>query len=198
MSNNRPFKNANSKKSFHNNRDHLEFIKDKAEYSIGDADMRKMLGDNIVIFSYPQLENVNDIDEIFDDEGRSVMLLLTTDQYTGHWLCMIKKDDDIHYFDPYGNMVDEDKKWMTWDKLEELGQEKPLLINLLKKSNKRVYYNTYPFQADRKDINTCGRHIAVRLLYKNLDLDDYFDMIQKSNLTPDHFVTEITYKILKK
>jgi len=170
------------------------------EYPLGDDDIRKILGNNINIIAYPELDNYNDVDEIFDDQNRVIILFLTTDKNTGHWLCLHKdKQDNIFYFDPYGEGIDKNKKWLTRSKLEELNQDKISLLRLLKNTaNNGVYYNTYDFQDDRKGINTCGRHCCVRLLYKDLDLDDYYDMIKKSNLTPDQFVSKITFNIIKK
>jgi hypothetical protein len=172
---------------------------DKLEkYPLSDSDLKDILGDNIKIIIYPNLNDVYDIEEIFDDMGRCMVLFLTEDQYTGHWLCLHKEGDDIYYFDPYGEKIDADRKWLGKSKLQELHEEKPLLKDLLLRSGKKIYYNSYPFQEDREDINTCGRHCSTRLLYKHLDLDDYYDMIRKSNLNPDQFVSNITYKILNK
>lgn len=168
------------------------------EYPLGDSDIRKILGDEIKIISYPQLENYNNIDDIFDSQGRCILLFLTIDETTGHWLCMHKEGDSIHYFDPYGRGVDKDKQWLSKNKLRELNQDKPLLMNLLRASGKKVFYNTYEFQEDRKGINTCGRHCTVRLLYKDLDLYKYYKLIKNSKKTPDEFVSEITFDIIKK
>lgn len=170
------------------------------EYPLGDDDIKKILGNNINIIAYPELENYNDVDEIFDNENRVIILFLTTDKNTGHWLCLHKdNDDNIHYFDPYGEGIDKDKKWLSKTKLEELNEDKISLLNLLKNTaNNGVYYNSYDFQNDREGINTCGRHCCVRLLYKDLDLNDYYNMIKDSNLTPDEFVSNITFNIIKK
>jgi hypothetical protein len=168
------------------------------EYPLGDSDLREILGNNINIMSYPDLEKYNNIEDIFDDEGRCIILFLTIDETTGHWLCMHHDEEGIHYFDPYGKGVDKTKQWLSKNKLRELNEDKPLLMNLLKKSGKKVFYNSYDFQEDRKGINTCGRHCAVRLLYKDLDLNHYYNFIKKSKLYPDEFVALITFNIIKK
>lgn len=172
--------------------------KEVKSYPLGDDDLKNILGSNINILSYPDLENYEHIDDIFDDEGRCIILFLTENEFTGHWLCLHKDEDGIHYFDPYGKSVDATKKWLSRTKLEQLNQDNPLLINLLKGSGEPVYYNSFDFQDDRKDINTCGRHCAVRLLFKDLSLDEYLQMIEESKLKPDSFVSNITYKIIKK
>ena len=179
-----------------------EFINKLREYALGDDDMEKILGKDLFIFVYPYLDDVKHIDEVFDEQGRSLMLFLTEDINTGHWICMIKKGDEINYFDPYGNKPDEDLKWLDDRKRDELDQETPKLTKLLKESGYKVFYNTYPFQKDGDNINTCGRWCALRLLYKDKTLKQFYDMIRKYmkeyKLNGDEVVSILTYRILGK
>jgi hypothetical protein len=172
------------------------------EYSLSDTDIRKILGNDIKIIPYNDLNEINNINELFDSKGRSMILFLTENEHTGHWICMIKRGNKIDFFDPYGIKVDNERNWLTKDKLEELGQDKPLLLNLLKGSGYGVYYNTYRFQKKENEytnnIATCGRHCCARLLFKDIPLNDYAKKIKQSKLTPDEFVSNITFKILKK
>jgi hypothetical protein len=172
-------------------------LKQVEEYALSDEDIEKILGKTF-IFSYPYLDDVNSIDDVFDSKGRSIMLFLTENENTGHWCCMIKKNNEIHYFDPYGVKPEGEKKWLSKEKLEELDQEKPVLTKLFRKSGCAIFFNDYCFQKEQKGINSCGRHCATRLLYKDLSLEEYYDMIKESGLTPDEFVSKITFQILKK
>ena len=176
----------------------METLTEIKETPLSNEDINIMLN-GTKIFKYPDLEDMNSIDEIFDDQGRAVMLFLTKDENTGHWISLHKKENIIYYFDPYGYDVDEEKEFIPDYKLEELNQEQPFLMDLFKKSKYKVYSNQYEFQnRNAKNVNTCGRHCVVRLIYKNLDLDDYFDMIKSSGYTPDNFVSKLTYKIIQK
>jgi hypothetical protein len=172
-------------------------IKEIKEYALGDDDIETILGKTF-IFSYPYLDDVNHIDDVFDKNGRSIMLFLTEDENTGHWISMHKNKEGIHYFDPYGIAPEGEKKWLTNQELEKLDQAHPRLIQLFRESKYPIYYNNYEFQVDKKGINTCGRHCVVRLLFKNLSLEQYKKLIDKSGLSPDDFVIKITYDILKK
>jgi len=173
-------------------------IKELEAYALGDDDLRNILGSDISIIPYANLNDVNNIDEIFDNKGRAIILFATSEPNVGHWLCLHKNGDEIEYFDPYGNCIDCNRKWLTKSKLIELHEDKPVLMKLLKASGKNVYYNSYAFQEDGNNINTCGKHCAVRLLFKNLNLDEYLDMIKKSNLSPDVFVSKYIFNIIKK
>ena len=166
-------------------------------YSLSDLDIKKICG-NTNIIPYPKLANYENIDDIFDDKGRCILLFLTVDDHTGHWIAMTKKGNRIDYFDPYGTCPDCDKEWLTKEKLVGLGEDRPLLLDLFKKSGCKVYYNIYPFQKDRAGINDCGRWCAVRLLYYKKSLKQFYDMVKKSGLDNDEFISKLSFQILKK
>jgi hypothetical protein len=174
-----------------------EEVNEAKEYPLGDDDIEKLLGKTF-IFSYPYLDDVAHIDDVFDKKGRSIMLFLTQDENTGHWICMHKNKEGIHYFDPYGIPPEGNKVWLNKEQLEELDQLHPRLIQLFRESGYPIFYNNHEFQIDKKGINTCGRHCVSRLYFKDLSLEQYKDMIDKSGLTPDDFVIKLTYDILKK
>ena len=167
------------------------------EYPLSDADIRKLLP-GLKIISYPDLNDVQRIEEVFDDEGRCLILYLTEDEYTGHWVCMIRKGRTIEYFDPYGGIrPDGERKWLSKSKLLELDQYHPRLTELLRQSGAKVNTNPYHFQKTRTDIATCGRHCCCRMAHKHMSLASYKRMIDDSGLSPDDFVSAWTYRVLK-
>jgi len=168
------------------------------DYPLSDGDLRKILGDDISIITYPELNKINDINQIFDKKGRCILLFLTSSPTAGHWCCLLNKKKGIEFFDPYGEAPEEQKDGADPALLDQLGQRQPLLVKLLRKSGKPVFYNTYPFQKDNKSINTCGRHCVVRLLYAPYSLDKYKRIIDSSRLSPDDFVSGITFDKLRK
>jgi len=167
-------------------------------YPLGDDDINKILEPDTHIFTYPYLKQVKDIDEIFDPYGRAMMLYLTENANTGHWVCLIRRPDEIEFFDPYGEPVDKQLTWVGKGKRMELEQERPLLSKLLREKGLPVVYNKTKFQAKDDDVATCGRHCVIRLLFKDLPLPKYAEMIKKSGMTPDEFVTRKTYDLLGK
>lgn len=172
-------------------------IKELQEYSLSDTDLQKICGKTNII-RYPDLKNYNNIDEILDDKGRAILLFLTIDDHTGHWIGILKQKDGIHYFDPYGTLPEGEKKWITKNKLIELDEEEPYLTELLQKSGYDVYANIYDFQEDKAGINDCGRWVATRLKYYKKSLKDFYKMVKKSNIDEDDYITKLTYNIIKK
>lgn len=172
------------------------------QYALSDEDLETILGKHIFICVYPYLNEVKHIDNVFDYEGRCMLLFNTIDENAGHWCCMIKKKDTIHFFDSYGLKPDEPMKWLSEEKRDELDMETRRLTQLLKQSGYKVYYNTYEFQRD-KNSTTCGRWTACRLLYKDYTLDQFYKMIhhykKKYKLESiEDVVIYLTYEIIKK
>jgi len=168
------------------------------KYPLSDKDIRDLLGNNIKIITYPMLKNYSSIDQCFDNEGRCILLFLTSSPTSGHWCCMLRKKNEIEFFDPYGIKPEGQKDYIDKSMLEKLGETKPDLMKLLVGSDLPVVYNTFPFQNDSADVSTCGRHCIVRCMYAPYSLGKYKTIIKSSGLNPDNFVTGLTYRKLGK
>lgn len=173
-------------------------VKKALTYPLSDSDIKAILGSDTSILTYPDLENVETIDQIFDRYGRCVMLFPTMSANEGHWCAMLKKGREIEFFDPYGEAPEDQKDGMSRSKQEQLDMDQPYLTDLFRKSGYRIYYNTYPFQKGSPNIATCGRHCVVRLLYAPYDLDQYKKAVDKSKMSPDEFVLGVTADKLRK
>jgi len=173
-------------------------VEEVKEYSLSDSDIRKILGDDIKIITYPMLGTMNSIDEAFDSKGRSVMLVPNVSPTMGHWVAMLNRPDSIEFFDPYGDAPEEQKGGLSSSKLRALDIDQPFLTKLLRESGKPVFYNTKAFQSSNRNVATCGRHAVARLAYAPYTIDKYDDCIRKSGLTPDNFVAGLTFNALKK
>ena len=167
-------------------------------YSLSESDMRKVIP-TLKIISYKDLLNAKSIDDVLDEKGRLMLLYLTENETTGHWVCLLKlRDSDIlEYFDPYGNYKpDGEKKWLSKAKLREFGQDTNHLTKLLEASPYTIKSNAVPFQKDVRDNNTCGRHCLCRLYFKHLSLPEYANMIEETGIPPDDFVSGFTYNLI--
>ena len=169
------------------------------EYSLTNDDIQRILDPDTNIITYPQFHSMNDIDECFDSLGRCIFLFLTTSPTSGHWICMFKRTNNtIEYFDSYGEKPEAQRSWLTKDQLEGLGQSERSLWNLLKKSGYKVFYNTFPYQKNRDDINTCGRWCVARLVCKDMSNLQFFNLVKSSGQAPDDWVASFTHDILGK
>jgi len=169
-----------------------------AKYPLSDSDIEDIVGYKVPLLPYPELGNYESLDTVFGTKDACILLFPNVSPTIGHWCCMLRKPNGYEFFDSFGEPPEAQKDGMTHSRLESLDIDAPYLTNLFRASGKPVYYNTYPFQKDRADIATCGRHCAVRILYAPYDLDTYKAIIDKSGLSPDEFVIGVTYDKIKK
>jgi hypothetical protein len=173
-------------------------LNDVKEYALSNDDIQRILEPDTKIFAYPKFAEMKHIDEAFDPLGRCIFLFLTKSPTSGHWLTMFKRDGHIEYFDSYGEKPEEQREWITQEMLDELGEGQPYLMDLLKRSRVKVYYNTYAYQKDKDDINTCGRWAVARLMCMDMSNLQFYNLVKGSGKTPDDWVSLFTYEILGK
>jgi hypothetical protein len=166
------------------------------QYALTDSDLRKLIGP-VRILTYPELEKET-YETLFTQQPYVVILFLTEDKKTGHWICVLQHDGGAlcEVFDSFGLVVDGNRKWLSGGQLRDLDQTLPNLHNVFKGFPGKLVYNDTKLQQDSK--NTCGRHIASRILHKHLSIKDYITLIRQSGYSPDTFVTLYTYRIIHK
>jgi hypothetical protein len=173
-------------------------------YALSETDMRKVIP-SLDIKSYTDILDADTIDDVLDEKGRLMLLYLTENESTGHWVCLLKLRDSniLEYFDPYGGYKpDGEKKWLSVAKQREFGQDTDKLTKLLKNSPYTIKSNAVPFQKSEPNNNTCGRHCLVRLYMKHLSLPEYADLVEKTceenGISPDDFVSGFSYNLIGK
>jgi len=178
--------------------------KDIQAYPLTDTDMRTVIP-TLKILAYPELLRATSIDEVLDEKGRLMLLYLTENEHTGHWVCLLKLrgTNIVEYFDPYGGFKpDGEARWLDTKSLEQFGQATKHLSHLLNTSPYDIKSNAVPFQSEERNMNTCGRHCLCRLYLKHLTLPEYARMVQKAckdgDMTPDDFVSGFTYYLIGK
>ncbi len=168
--------------------------------SLSNKEIAKLLNNKCKIVTYPELSKVHSIDELFNPYGCFILLYLTKDNY-GHWCAVIKHDDKIEFFDPYGGNSEPDTELKVIPEhfRQRSGQDYPHLTALLYESGYPIEYNHIKFQKHDKGTNTCGRHCAIRCSLKHMDLNHYHqymnDLSKEFNLDADALATLLTMYI---
>ena len=172
------------------------FLKKLEMYSLSNADLQKLVGP-VKIITYPELEKET-LDTLFAQQPYVIILFLTEDENNGHWQCLLKRQGgkQLEVFDSFGIRVDGNRAWLSQDEKEALDQTLPNIHNLVRGFPGELVYNNVKLQDDSR--NTCGRHIASRILHNHLSIQDYIKLIERSGIKPDEFVTLLTYRILHK
>lgn len=169
--------------------------------ALSNYEIDQILNGKTKILTYNILPHIGNIKELLEPYKNFILLYMTEPNY-GHWVCILKHPDRIEFFDPYGGKNIPDKELdVIKDHVKEItNQDFPYLSKLIYESGLPIEYNNYQFQQYNKDIKTCGRHCIVRVIFKNLLLDDYHKLMtllkNKYNLTYDQIVTLITSNML--
>lgn len=138
--------------------------------------------------------------DITDDNGAAVILFVqeeTPDEIMGHWLGVAPQGaTGTLMFDPYGGTKADpwyrNSKEFTAQELDELDQEGPVLAAIIRDAGRTPLFNRIAYQADRKDINTCGRHCVVRIWNAHLSNEEYNHALYSHGENADTTVTRLT------
>lgn len=162
-------------------------------YSLSNFDIYELLDEKCRIMSYDDLVKFKTLDEALGIYDAFVLLYLTDVNY-GHWTLCFKYDDGktIEFFDSYNYFPDDEFKFVPIDIQKEKKEDYPYLCKLLYESPYKIVYNNYKLQEHKNGVNTCGRHVVSRLIYRDINIDQYVNMIKNSGYTPDEFVIKIT------
>ena len=166
------------------------------DYALSGEDVQRLIG-KIRFVKYPDLDQET-LTSLFTPRKQVVILFLTEDINTGHWICALEHDNKvIEIFDSYGLHPDGHRSKIPADRLIKFDQQAPQFMDLFKTDpSYTLVYNTKRLQ--KEGTATCGRHIAVRIMHSHMNLQSYLELVEQSGMDPDKYVTLITYNKIKK
>lgn len=110
------------------------------------------------------------------DENCAFILLYRAEENFGHYCALINHDDEtLEFFDPYNHQPDRELAW-TKDKNQELGQDMPLLSEIMRQwanDGGKLEYNEMGFQKDVEYDQSCGYNVGIRVLFRDIPLTEY-------------------------
>lgn len=171
------------------------------EKQIFDSEDVYLSGKNVIdicrgqthIVQYHELYKYDSIEKLLEQHG-TVTILYEITSGSGHWVCMYYDNDyTLNFFDSYaigGGVPDADLKYAEYN----LNEGRPYLTLLLEKYNKKIIINNVRLQAFKKDINTCGRWVGIRLLTrKKYTMKQFQDMFSTFKNHGDFYVSALTW-----
>ena len=167
------------------------------KYSLNGEEIGYLNPDANIIL-YTQLNTLNDIDEIFKNSDKVIILYLLQSKRSGHWVTIFKnrKKKIIEFFSSYGVPPDAELDLLTKEQRKELNQKTNKLKQLCDKYRGIVFYNNICYQ--KPNTTTCGCWVTHRLLLSHLDDYEYLNFFIKNDIkNADLFVAEYCYKRLK-
>lgn len=142
------------------------------------TEIKEVVG-NIPVFTYSQIKSMHNWQQLFPF-GDITLVLYETSPDIGHWIGLIKKGNYLEFFDPYGYGIDEEFKFID----KNMRPNFPYLLKLLNEFPGDLYFNHFKLQKMSPNIKTCGQHVAMRMLAKDMDMYKYkhlLDTIQKKS-----------------
>lgn len=174
---------------------------------ISDSDLVRYLGNDVnnKVVKYADLSNYKTINELLPKLNDYRIILIESQENSGHWVCLLKyKIDDkpiIEYFNSYGMKMGTDLNFISAIMNRLLGQGKNDLDNLLDtaKDDVEIIYNKKRFQSNNQKVNTCGRWVLLRIImfkHYGMNLYEFIKFIdelkQKYNMETDIVVASLT------
>lgn len=179
-------------------------LKKYQDIALSNSQVLKLVDNKCNIVLYPELINYNSIDELLHPYGACIILYVAKFEPHpyGHWCLIFKqKDDLLEFFNPYGGWPDDPLKHIPFYTRQISNQNFPLLSYLMYISPYDLSYNEHKFQKHGRNIKTCGRWCAFRLLCRNYNLEQFYLLIKELknllNLNGDEVVTLLTMYINK-
>lgn len=175
-------------------------IRKVIQRELSDKDIRVLLP-GVPITQYGDLDNKN-LSNIIDGKGRGIIFFVeqeTPSSLNGHWLAVIRQNDGVLLFDPYGGRKEPwylDHTWVQARNLKRLHEDKPLLVGIVQRSGYKILYNEHRLQSMTKGVETCGRHCVVRCWNSGVDSDHYANWLIRQDGNPDVTVSKLTYEKL--
>ena len=147
------------------------------------------------IILYNEIKNYKNINDLFNNKEKIIILYIMQvhgNHISGHWTCLFKNEDknEIHFFDSYGLEVDSEEKYVPLNIVHKYYEDYAYLSDLLNNSTYNITHSKYKLQAPH--VETCGRHVTLRL--HNVELNDkqYYDCYFKNKIdNPDIIVSKI-------
>lgn len=170
-----------------------ELIKEQEKVNLSGTELRNLSGNNITIHLYQDLEHIHTLEQLFAGKIAVALLYQTKDNY-GHWVGLLRQGKTIEFFDPYGWGIDEQLKYSEYNLRRHQNVITPHLTGILKNSMANITVNKYRLQKFAKDVNTCGRWVAMRVRFHSLSLTQFATMFTgNQHYEPDFWVSALSF-----
>jgi hypothetical protein len=170
-------------------------IKNKLYNGTSMKDLSDFMGGRVKILKYNDMEEEYDnIEDLLKPYNKVILLYSTSDNY-GHFVCIFKnKNNIIHFFDSFGIFPDDQKEFIPIEYYQNNYDEIPKLTKLLYDSIFPIRFNHFKFQ--NKKTHTCGRWCVVRLIFDDLDEYEFKKIFNGlDNIEKDVVISYLTKEI---
>ena len=130
------------------------------------------------VLTYPRLGSIAQWTDLCPS-GEGVAVLFCTDSPTdGHWTACFTNAQGAHVFDPLGVALDHERDYISPAMRAQLGEQQPQFGRLLSTFQGPRSVNRIHYQANKPNVNTCGRWTALRLKMRNMSDNDFSNFVK--------------------
>jgi hypothetical protein len=167
-----------------------DIVKQFRNKALSDKDLIKLVDGKAKVIIYDKLHKYQNLDQLLEPYGAVFLLYLFKPNY-GHWTAVIKRTPHIvEYFDSFGKPPDEVLEHIPREFRLKTHQNHCFLSKLFWESPYSIEYNDYHFQKYDKNIKTCGRFAALRVIFRHLTLNKFAKIFD--NMYSDDLATYFT------
>lgn len=160
-------------------------------YPLSDVEVERLTGNKYKVVPYPDLIKYKTINELLGPFGGVVLLYETRPNY-GHYTALFRRDfKTLEQFDSLGFKLDHELKKIDKKFRIESNQRALLSKLILNSSYEKYIYNENKLQKNKDGINTCGRFVALRLLFRDLSHKQFINLF-KNIKNKDEYVVYLT------
>ena len=154
-----------------------------------DSDITRALNcDMNKIIKYSELSNYTCFSQLLPNEQDFIVLLIEQKENSGHWVCIVRENENIYLFDSYGSSLDRELGFVEKSMRVLLGEDKRYVERMIKcKCAKckdfNIIENVSKFQSLKNDIATCGRWCILFIEMTNkmkYDLNEFASFVYTS------------------
>lgn len=171
--------------------DDIASIKARISKPMTDSDLEKYTGVKPEdIIKYSDLKNFAKITDLLP-EKKDFRIILIEDKYnSGHWVCVMRNDKTIQYFNSYGAKYDYEWKFINRMIRVCLGEDTNEMTRLMEQAEADGFntsYNKYRFQKLANSVQTCGRWVIFRIetFKMGYNNDQFKELVDKLKANSD-------------
>ena len=180
-------------------KEEIELMKKKLNYSLSDSDLNSVLGDDLRIIKYADLDNFKSLNELLPHNNSYLVILIESEHNSGHWCALSFRDNCYTMFDSYGCDLREELDFISRAKNFILGNTKKEMSDLIKNTSDccEIIFNKERLQSKNSGVARCGRWVACYLSMFKLgyNLEEFLEFIYKkceeTGLPPDIIICQL-------
>jgi len=167
-------------------------VKQAENIPLSGSDLNRITEGKCNILAYSDLEKYQNIDDVLGQHGACIVLY-QHDEGFGHWSCLFRIDSKtLYWFDPYAIQMDKEIEFSPFQIKRHHGKIVPHLTDLINNSKYKLIQNKTRYQRFKKDVNTCGRWVAHRILHRAMSEKSYTKLM----LGNEHYLGDFWVSIL--